>query len=76
MHCIEESTCDIVGTLRRPPQPFGARGIVPPLLSTRYAPGTVACFLGWLPDSNVRVVFGNKSADEGMLPKIFTSNCN
>jgi len=24
MYCIEESTCDIVGTFRRPPQPFGA----------------------------------------------------
>ena len=35
MHCIEESTCDVVGTFRRavirgPPQWFGARGIVPP----------------------------------------------
>jgi len=24
MYCIEESTCDIVGTFRPPPQPFGA----------------------------------------------------
>ena len=31
MYCIEESTCDIVGTFRRPPQLFGARGIVSPL---------------------------------------------
>jgi len=31
MYCIEDSTCDIVGTFRRPPQLFGARGIVPPL---------------------------------------------
>ena len=26
MYCIEESTCDIVGTFRRPLQSFGARG--------------------------------------------------
>ena len=32
MYCIEESTCDIVGTFRRPSQSFGARGIVSPLL--------------------------------------------
>ena len=31
MYSIEESTCDIVGTFRRP-QWFGARGIVPTLL--------------------------------------------
>ena len=37
MYWIEESTCDIVETFRapaviqRPPQLFGARGIVPPL---------------------------------------------
>jgi len=31
MYCIEESTCDIVGSLRRPPQWFGAPEIVPPL---------------------------------------------
>jgi len=37
MYCLEEITCDIVGTLRRPrshsaaPQRYGARGIVPPL---------------------------------------------
>jgi len=24
MYCIEESSCDIVGTFRRSPQPFGA----------------------------------------------------
>ena len=24
MYCIEESICDIVGTFRHPPQPFGA----------------------------------------------------
>jgi len=24
MYCIEEGTCDIVGTFRRPPQSFGA----------------------------------------------------
>jgi len=24
MYCIEESTCDIVGTFQRPPQSFGA----------------------------------------------------
>jgi len=29
MHCIEERAYDIVGTFRRPPKPFGARGIVP-----------------------------------------------
>jgi len=32
MYCIEESTCDIVGSFWRPPQSFGARGIVPPSL--------------------------------------------
>jgi len=31
MYCIEESICDIVGTLWRSLQWFGARGIVPPL---------------------------------------------
>ena len=31
-YCIEESTCDIVGTFRRPPQGFDALGIVPSLL--------------------------------------------
>ena len=30
MHCIEESTCDIVWTFRRSPQWFGARGNVSP----------------------------------------------
>jgi len=30
MFCIEDSTCDIVGSFRRPPQSFGARGIVSP----------------------------------------------
>ena len=30
MYCIKESTCVIVGTFRRPPWRFGARGIVPP----------------------------------------------
>ena len=34
MYCIEEKTCDIVGTFRRP-QWFGAPEFVPP----RYAPG-------------------------------------
>jgi len=41
IHCIEESTCDIVETFR-PPQWFGARGgIVPslhPSLSPRVTP--------------------------------------
>jgi len=32
MYYIEESTCDIVGTFRRPSLRFGARGIVAPLL--------------------------------------------
>jgi len=31
-YCVEESTCVIVGTFLRPPQSFGARGIVPPSL--------------------------------------------
>jgi len=33
IYCVEvyKSTCDIVGTFRRPPQWFGSRGIVPPL---------------------------------------------
>jgi len=30
MYCNKESTCDIVGTFRRPPQWFGAQGIVFP----------------------------------------------
>jgi len=30
MYCIEESTCDIIGTFRRPLQWFDARGIVLP----------------------------------------------
>ena len=29
MYCIEERTCDTVGTFWRPSQSFGARGIVP-----------------------------------------------
>ena len=29
MYCIEESTCDIVGTFRRPPQCFGTRELCP-----------------------------------------------
>jgi len=29
IYCIEKSTCDIVGTFRRPPQSFGAWGIPP-----------------------------------------------
>ena len=32
MYCIEESTCDTVGTFRRPIYWFGAQEIVPPLL--------------------------------------------
>jgi len=45
IYCIEESTCDIVGTFRRLPQPFGApivtrlTGNCVPLASPRYAPG-------------------------------------
>jgi len=35
MYCIEESPFHIVGTYPRPPQWFGAPGIVP----SRYAPG-------------------------------------
>jgi len=31
IYCIEEITCDVVGTFRRPPQWIGARSIVPPL---------------------------------------------
>ena len=31
MYCIEESTCDIVGTFRHPPLWFGDWGFVPPL---------------------------------------------
>jgi len=31
MCCIEESTCDIAGNFRRPPQSFGVRRIAPPL---------------------------------------------
>jgi len=28
MYCVEESTCDIVGTFRRPPQWFGAPMVI------------------------------------------------
>ena len=38
IYCIEETTHDIFWTFRRLPQWFGARGIVPPLPLTRYAP--------------------------------------
>jgi len=37
MYDIEESTCDIVGTFRHPPQWFGTREIVASF-PTRYAP--------------------------------------
>ena len=37
IYCTEESTCDIVGTFRRP-QWLGARGIAPHLPPLRYAP--------------------------------------
>jgi len=37
MYCIEENTCDIVGTFRRrPPKSFGARELCP-----RYVPDRV-----------------------------------
>jgi len=45
MHSIEESTCDIVGTFRLPPQSFGAPIVIQrpvnwvPLLTHRYVPG-------------------------------------
>jgi len=45
MYCIEESTCDIVGTFRRSQQSFGApevirrRGNCAPFASPRYDPG-------------------------------------
>ena len=45
MHCIEESTCDIVGTFQRDPQWFGALTVTQhprncaPLATLRYAPG-------------------------------------
>jgi len=38
-YCIEESTCDFVGTFRRLSQSFGARDIVPPCPDPRYDPG-------------------------------------
>ena len=44
IYCIEESTCDIVGTFRRPQQTFGALhsdlapGELFPLYPRRYAP--------------------------------------
>jgi len=28
MNCVEESTCDIVGTFRRPPPPFGGPAVI------------------------------------------------
>ena len=37
MYCIEERTCDIVGTYQRPPHSLAARGVVPPLPPPRYA---------------------------------------
>ena len=42
IYCIEESTCDIVGTIRRPPQVLGAHcsGIAPPC-PLRYALGLI-----------------------------------
>jgi len=45
MYCIEDSTCDIVGTFRSPPQSFCAPIVIrrpgncAPLLPSRYAPG-------------------------------------
>ena len=39
MYCIEESTCDIVGTLRR-------QGIAPPLCSPHYTPAVYSLFGG------------------------------
>ena len=41
MYCIEESTCDIVGTFRRP-QWFGARGICPPRYPLDQLPLSIA----------------------------------
>jgi len=34
MYCIEESTCDVVGTFRRSLQWFDARWVVPPFVTT------------------------------------------
>jgi len=28
MYCVDESACDIVGTFRRPAQPFGAPTVI------------------------------------------------
>jgi len=45
MYCIEDSTCDIVVTFRRPPQSFGAprsysaHGELCPPYPLSYAPG-------------------------------------
>jgi len=39
-YCTEESTCEIVGSFRRPPQWFDTRGIVSPC-PPRYAPAKV-----------------------------------
>jgi len=44
MYCIDESICDNVGTLRCPPQSFGARGIVLPGLPS-LRPGEEEFFL-------------------------------
>ena len=51
MCCVDERTCDIVGTFRGPPQWFGARGIVLPLLSPCDVPAQKSskARVKWLP---------------------------
>jgi len=59
MYCVEESTCDNVGTFRRSPQSFGAptviwrQGNCSPLVSPRYAAAPLI-YMNWI-DSHSRV---------------------
>jgi len=63
MCCIEESTCDVVGTFRRPPQSFGVprsdsappmmiqhQGIVPPFPSSLRPCSTQSSRIDWTVD--------------------------
>ena len=64
MYCVEESTCDNVGTFRRPVQSFGAAtvillpGICVPLVPPRYAAASLI-YMNWI-DSHIQVEEGVK----------------